>query len=183
DPARVNQALDGIDAALEGFATRLAARGFTERRISYRVDAHYGAQVWDLPIELPCRRFRSDADAEALFEAFHQNHLRVFSVDDRASPIEFIGWTGRVSIRLPQAAAGPDAVDTAAQTTQAGTRSALFDLDDRRDTRIYRGDAIRAGDPIEGPAIIEEATTTLVLPPGTRATLTPHGSYVATLDL
>ncbi|MGE3482840.1 MAG: hydantoinase/oxoprolinase family protein [Gammaproteobacteria bacterium] len=183
DPARVNQALDGIDAALEGFATRLAARGFTERRISYRVDAHYGAQVWDLPIELPCRRFGSDADAAALFEAFHQNHLRVFSVDDRASPIEFIGWTGRVSIRLPQAAAGPETVASVPRTTQAGVRSALFDLDDRRDTRIYRGDAIRVGEPIEGPAIIEEATTTLVLPPGTRATLTPHGSYVATLDL
>ncbi|MBM4226245.1 MAG: hydantoinase/oxoprolinase family protein [Gammaproteobacteria bacterium] len=183
DPARVNQALDGIDAALESFATRLAARGFTERRIQYRVDAHYGAQVWDLPIDLPCRRFATAEDAEALFEAFHQSHLRVFSVDDRASPIEFIGWTGRVSIRLPQAADGPEEVDSVARTTQAGTRSALFDLDDRRDARIYRGDAIRVGDKIEGPAIIEEATTTLVLPPGARVTLSPHGSYVATLDL
>jgi N-methylhydantoinase A len=183
DPARVNQALDGIDAALEGFATRLAARGFTERRIQYRVDAHYGAQVWDLPIDLPCRRFATAEDADALFEAFHQSHLRVFSVDDRASPIEFISWTGRVSIRLPQAADGPEEVDSVARTAQAGTRSALFDLDDRRDARIYRGDAIRVGDTIEGPAIIEEATTTLVLPPGARATLSPHGSYVATLDL
>ena len=183
DRERVNAALDALDARLEPFASRLAARGFTERSVTYRVDAHYGAQVWDLTIDLPCPRFRTQADVDALFEAFHQTHLRVFSVDDRASPIEFIGWTARVSIALPQ----PGQADHAPPATPSsagavGSRSALFDLDDRRTTRVYRGDAVRVGETIEGPAIVEEATTTLVLPPGARALLTPAGSYVATLD-
>ena len=183
DAERVNAALAALDKRLEAFAERLAARGFTERTVSYRVDAHYGAQVWDLTIDLPCRRFDTRADAEALFEAFHQHHQRVFSVDDRASPIEFIGWTARVSIALPQAAEGLETAQAATATRQAGAREALFDLEERHVARVYRGDAVRVGDVIAGPAIIEEATTTLVLPPGSRATLSPAGSYVATLDL
>ena len=43
-------------------------------------------------------------------------------------------------------------------------------------------DDIRVGDEIAGPAIVEEATTTLVLPPGTRARLMPSGSYVVSID-
>lgn len=183
DHARVNAALDALDARLDSFASRLAARGFTERSVSYRVDAHYGAQVWDLSIDLPCRRFETAADVNALFEAFHQTHLRVFSVDDRASPIEFIGWTARVSIALPQPAPANAEEAAAGDARAIGLRSALFEVDERRDARVYRGDALRVGDMIEGPAIIEEATTTLVLPPGSRACLTPAGSYVATLDI
>jgi len=35
---------------------------------------------------------------------------------------------------------------------------------------------------LEGPAIIEEATTTIVLPPGTRAVLSAAGAYVVELQ-
>jgi N-methylhydantoinase A len=45
-----------------------------------------------------------------------------------------------------------------------------------------RGEAVDVGAVVHGPAIIEEATTTLVLPPGTHATLSAADSYVVTLD-
>lgn len=180
DRGAVNRALDGIDAALDDFAARLAARGFGEHRRAYRVDAHYAAQVWDLAVDLPGARFATDADATALAEAFHAAHQRVFNVDDRASPIEFIGWTGRISISLPQQSPAPAAPGGVSRA--GSTRSAIFDLNDSRDTRVYRGSDVCVGDTITGPAIIEETTTTLVLPPRTRATLSPDGCYVATLD-
>lgn len=183
DRARVNAALDELDARLQAFTERLAARGFDQHEITYRVDAHYGAQVWDIAIDLPCARFESAADSERLFEAFHQHHLRVFSVDDRASPIEFIGWTARVSIALPQADRAGDYRQDRPHTASGTTRRAVFDLDMACEARVFRGDAIRAGEVLEGPAIIEEATTTLVLPPGARVTLSNAGTYIAALDL
>ena len=178
DRASVNHALEEIDRHLEIFAARLAARGFNARHTTYRVDAHYAAQVWDISVDLQSARIDSAADVEYLIQAFHASHRRVFSVDDPASPIEFLNWTGRLSIALPQtpttaATTGPPAAPN------VRTRSALFDLDDRQEARVYRGEGIRTGDVIAGPAIIEEATTTLVLPPGTRATLSPAGSFVA----
>ena len=113
---------------------------------------------------------------DELIEAFHANHRRIFSVDDRASPIEFLNWTGRLAIRLPQTkvAASAGVEETGARTS----RTALFDLDEPRETMIVRGDAVRIGEMIDGPAIIEEATTTIVVPPGAHATLSAADSYL-----
>lgn len=181
DRAAVNAALDLIDTQLDAFAARLAGRGFRERHTAYRVDAHYAAQVWDISVDLAAPRFSSEAEVAALVESFHANHRRIFSVDDPASPIEFLNWTGRVSVALPQQHGG-EAIGGAALTAPVGTRQALFDEHDERTTAIYRGERIRVGDDIAGPAIVEEATTTLVLPPGTRARLMPSGSYVVTIE-
>ncbi|MSQ68597.1 MAG: hydantoinase/oxoprolinase family protein [Gammaproteobacteria bacterium] len=180
DRTTVNEALAAIDSHLDSFAARLGARGFNARQTAYRVDAHYAAQVWDISVELPGARLESAADVAQLVQSFHANHRRIFSVDDPASPIEFLNWTGRLSIALPQPlASAPVAPMAPSAPRHIGLRSALFDLDDRREARVYRGEEIQPGAVIEGPAIIEEATTTLVLPPGTRATLSPAGSFVA----
>ena len=176
DRDAVNQCLGDIDKNLAVFAEKLARRGFDERATQYRVDAHYAAQVWDIAVDLPTSRFDSSAMVDELVEAFHANHRRIFSVEDRASPIEFLNWTGRLAIRLPQAkvAANTD-VDAGGTRT---TRTALFDIDDPRSTTIVRGDSVAVGELIMGPAIIEEATTTLVIPPGVHATLSSADSYL-----
>lgn len=175
DRRAVNEALDNLDQRLEVFAGRLAARGFDERRIRYRVDAHYAAQVWDIPIDLPGTRLESETDVQTLVEAFHDGHRRIFSVDDRASPIDFLNWTARLSIALPRARLRAAGASDASTST---SRPVLFGVHDRRDTTIRRGESVAVGETVEGPAVIEEATTTLVLPPGSRATLSDADSYV-----
>ncbi len=176
DREAVNNCLDDIDKNLAVFAEKLASRGFDERTTHYRVDAHYAAQVWDIAVDLPTSRLDSKAVVDELIEAFHANHRRIFSVEDRASPIEFLNWTGRLAIRLPQSKVTVSTVVDATETRT--TRTALFDLDDPRETTIVRGDSVPVGELIVGPAIIEEATTTLVIPPGVRATLSSADSYL-----
>ena len=181
DCAAVNRALADIDDKLDSFAARLADRGFAERSTQYRVDAHYAAQVWDIAVDLPASRVDGPATVERLIDAFHTNHRRIFSVDDPASAIEFLNWTGRLSVRLPQAAmAGGESGRR--HVAPPSSRRVLFDLGDRRDARVVRGDALQVGDVVEGPAIIEEATTTLVIPPDNRATLSRFGSFVVDLQ-
>ena len=172
----VNQCLDGIDRNLAVFAEKLASRGFDERSTHYRVDAHYAAQVWDIAVDLPASRLESKELVDQLIEAFHANHRRIFSVEDRASPIEFLNWTGRLAIRLPQAKVASSAVAGNGET--GSTRTVLFDIDDPRETKIVRGDSVSVGELIVGPAIVEEATTTLVIPPGARATLSSADSFL-----
>ncbi len=178
DRSLVNRALETIDASLDAFAARLAARGFDQASRHYRVDAHYTAQVWDLAIELPAPRIRSDAEQLALVEAFHDAHRRVFEVDDRASAVEFLSWTGRLAVALPTitvTAAGAVAAERRSQ------RAVWFDLEGAIETLVVRGDALAVGETIHGPAIIEEATTTLILPPGSRATLSAADSFLVEL--
>jgi N-methylhydantoinase A len=179
DRALVNRALDDIDARLDAFAARLAARGFTKLTRHYRVDAHYTAQVWDLSVDLPAARIGDDTAEQALVEAFHAAHRRVFEVEDRASAVEFLSWTGRLAVALPEIAVVGQGATRDARPTR---RKVWFDLEGPRDATVVRGDALAIGAEVSGPAIIEEATTTLVLPPGTRARLTANDSYVIELS-
>jgi N-methylhydantoinase A len=53
---------------------------------------------------------------------------------------------------------------------------------EERATRVVTTAAIGAGETIEGPAIIEADTTTVVVPPDTIATATPHGDLTLRLQ-
>ena len=58
------------------------------------------------------------------------------------------------------------------------TRKAYFrELGGMVETPVYLGDALQAGNRIEAPAIIEEATTTVVVFPGSEVGVTELGSY------
>jgi N-methylhydantoinase A len=45
------------------------------------------------------------------------------------------------------------------------------------DTPVYDGTQLGAGASLEGPALIEEPFTVVVVPPGYQATLADHASY------
>jgi len=47
----------------------------------------------------------------------------------------------------------------------------------------YLGESIRPGDAIEGPAAVDEATSTLVLYPGSRMQVTNSHSYLVEIEL
>jgi len=177
DRAAVNDALDAIDTQLEEFAKPLGTRGFTDRAVEYRTSAHYAAQVWELDVSLPSRRLESDRDVAALVERFHAVHERVFAVTDPHSEIEFLNWTGRLTLRLPRAG-GPSAPLGERAAGSERTRPAWFGLGEVRETRVVRGAALRPGSRVVGPAIVEEETTTLVIPPGLEARLSAQGSYL-----
>jgi len=179
DDEKINRALADIDRRLDGFAATLAQRGFDKASRTYRVDAHYSAQIWDIAVDLPADRLRSEEDLNALIEAFHANHRRIYNVDDRASPIEFVNWTGRLSVSLPQSAANPS--PRTGDSGERRVRPVWFDVDAPCDAHVVRGSDVEPNETITGPAIIEEATTTLVLPPGTEARLTPADSYFVSL--
>ncbi len=182
DRKRVNAALDAIRNTLREKAAPLLARGLTEGPITYRVDAHYAAQVWEIDVTLPVLRFTARADEEALADAFHANHARIFSVADPASEIEFLNWTGRMSLLLPR----HDVAEVSRSRTGADSavkhRDAWFGAERASATAVIRDAALVALEPITGPAIIEQATTTIVVPPGLTGRVTAAGSFIVEID-
>jgi N-methylhydantoinase A len=79
DRDSVNAALDAISQDLSHKSAPLLQRGLSQGPIVFRVDAHYAAQVWEIDVTLPSKSFDSDTDVDALIEAFHANHKRIFS--------------------------------------------------------------------------------------------------------
>lgn len=46
----------------------------------------------------------------------------------------------------------------------------------------HRGDQLRPGSTVEGPAIVSEPTSTIVVHPGTTLTTTPYDNYLLEVD-
>jgi len=175
----VNAALKDIGARLEGFAQRLRERGVAEIEVRYYVEARYRFQVWELEIPVAGDHFDTPDDVEALVDAFHQMHERVFAVRDPEQPVEFLNWRGRLTGRVRAASLEPVRELAEKKVRAQRHRSAYFgDGIGRIDTPIYLGDQLAPGGLLEGPAIIEEPTTTLVVYPGTTARISSGGRYL-----
>lgn len=173
----VNTALQEIEAELQDFKDSLATAARAKTTIEFFVEARYKAQVWELDTALPSQRVEGADAVTALAESFHQTHERVHAVRDEGSPVEFVNWKGRISIEPFSPPEAPDPVKGSQSPKPDETRSCFFG-DERVSTPVYRGDNLKIGDTLQGPAIIQEATTTIVVYPDMSAQLSAAGDYI-----
>lgn len=179
DFAGVNAALAGIDERLEAFAAELRARGFDEIRTLYFVEARYRFQVWELEIQVLGNRFNGPADVEALVQEFHRVHERVFAIRDEGQVVECLNWRGRLIATVRAASLAPARTLGGVGADAHRRRGAYFGRE-RLDTPVFLGAQLPPGAVIDGPAIIEEPTSTLVVYPGTTARVSDGGRYILT---
>jgi N-methylhydantoinase A len=175
----VNAALQKVDSELQRFLGTLARKGLETHKIEYFVEARYQYQVWELDTPLPVSRFRTKADVDALVNAFHEVHERVFAVRDEGSQVECLNWKGRLTVHLDS-----PVKEGAAQAKSAGIakpftrrRTYLGEIGSV-ETPIYKGLDLPRGTHIPGPAIIEEPTTTIVVYPGTSARVSDADNFI-----
>jgi N-methylhydantoinase A len=163
------------------FGEQLGEKGIAETSVDYFVDARYAYQVWELEIPLARDRFETPEDVTGVNDAFDAAHHRVFAVSEPGARVECLTWKAR--LRAP---VGREAIEATARGTFAAagreanpraSRSAFFD-GTWHDTGIYMGGSIPTGIELTGPLIIEEATSTLVVPPGAALRVTPLGNYM-----
>jgi len=177
DFAGVNAALASIDARLDEFARRLAERGITNVEKRYYVEARYRFQVWELDVQVPASTFGTQADVDAVVAEFHRVHERVFAVHDLNNAVEFLNWRGRLIAQVKAPTLEPEKEAAKADPKPDRVRKAYFG-NGHVDTSIYLGEKLPAGAEIKGPAVIEEATSTLVVYPGAVARVSAGGRYI-----
>jgi N-methylhydantoinase A len=180
DHEGVNAALAAIARELTEFVVRVGS-GSTDdaarARREYFCEARYANQLWELDVSLGDRdHFRDAGDVAALGEAFDALHQAVFAVNQPGETLETVSWRGDVRIARPQPAL-PDAVDHA-HAPATTTRRVWFE-GAWRDVPVHAGGALPVGSNVTGPAIIEEPTTTIVVPDGASATVRPGHYLVA----
>jgi N-methylhydantoinase A len=180
DTEGVNASLAAIAGDLEAFKAGLAGAEGARVSAAFFVEARYRAQVWELDTALPSSHIEGPEDVAALAESFHRTHERVYAVRDEGSPVEFVNWKGRIAITLFDPPPPPDATAQPHAATPTSHRDCYFTETGRVRTPIYRGDALAPGAAVQGPAVIEEPTTTIVVYPGLSARLSVAGNYILT---
>jgi N-methylhydantoinase A len=143
-------------------------------------DGRFMGQGFDLVVALPPGPYREAAPLKAAFETAYREK---FALTPPEVPIEFINI--RVAARAP--VAGSEIVLRAAagggaRSAVKGRRPAYFpEPGDFVETLVYDRARLVVGDHFDGPAVIEEEGSTLVVGPGASARVAPTGNLIVTL--
>lgn len=149
--------------------SRLAKQGFGPEAIQtvWTADVRFEGQSYELNVPVG-----SDGNVSKLFADFSQLHERVYSfkaVDEKGVLVSLrvtaLGRSPRV--KLPQTARGDG--------DPKGRRQAWFAGAGFVETPVYERSRLGSGQTLAGPAIVEEACTVTVVPPGRRVHVDAYG--------
>jgi N-methylhydantoinase A len=154
----VNEVLARLEAKAREFIDG-PGDGAIASRIELSVEARYPHQVWELESPVRCERVAGEADLATLCADFHAVHREVFSIADERSGIEFESWHARATCQLREPVS-PRAV-VAARTPH--TRDVYLPGRGLGPVPVWRLDSVPVGETQTGPAIVETATTTVVI--------------------
>src|SRR5262249_17550344 len=101
--AAVNAALDDVETRADEFLAGLGSLPGTPTKKDFFVEARYRAQVWELDVPTP-RRLESDEDVDAVEDAFHATHERIFAVREPGQYLECLLWKARATAVLDKPA-------------------------------------------------------------------------------
>jgi len=168
------QELRALFAGLEAEGrARLAAAGFDGPiRVHRTADMRYGEQIFEVAVDLDPIPWDAGDLLERIAAAFHRRHeeLYTYCLPDRAPVLVNV----RVAV-VGELAAPPEEPPREAgpPASPVGRRSIL--LDQWIEAPLFTLDGLAPGQTIDGPALVESATTTVLLRPGDRASVTPQG--------
>jgi N-methylhydantoinase A len=156
------EALRAMLAEMEEEGRALVARAGVEAAgTTIRAAMRYAGQGYGVDAEI------GTLDREALRAAFEAEYRRLYGRTEPGLPVECVGWRVTVSGPTPRldlaAGAAPQG------SARRGARRAWFG-GRFVEAAVWDRAALALGDVVEGPALVEERESTLVLPPGARAT-------------
>ena len=140
----------------------------------------YVGQVHECTVEIG--NFDNNAKAiDRIKDAFHQRHEELYTYSERHNAVEVVNIEARSTASSTSRSCLLCERARQLQDTLKEHRKAIFSASGKGvRTPVYDGSALGAGAVIEGPAIIEEVTTTIVIEPDWVAKLHSSGSYVIT---
>ncbi len=178
-PERVGRVYEDL---LAEATEQLAADGFRgdEMRFTRHVEGRYPGQVHNLTVPLPDGPI-DETLLRRLEQDFHAEHERRFTYAMPDQPVECLHWrlgaTGNRAAprgRLEHRGAG-------AAKPVSRRMAYMAAVDESVMTEIYDGEKLAAGEHLQGPAVVEFATTTVVVSPGDRLVVQEDGSSLLSI--
>jgi N-methylhydantoinase A len=163
----------------EGRAAITSASVKPRRTIVNRAaDMRYVGQEHAVTVDLPLRFF-DRRDGAAIKRAFDAMHARRYGTAAPEEPAEIVSLRSSVTgiLRKPTLQKIERGTRTPGKAASRGRRQVYFD-GTFRPTAIYDRAALRAGNRIVGPAVIEEHASTTVLAPGDRLEVDAYGNLL-----
>jgi N-methylhydantoinase A len=177
DPAQLEQVFREMEEA--GYADlALEGVGRDDALVTRGLEMRYVGQIFEVSVDVSDLSLGPDVTAE-IMERLHRQHEKEYTYRHETGLGEIINATVTCLGRLPAVQTAAAAACVGETPTPLGERPMLFrQFDDYRPTPVYDGARLTPGSRIPGPAVVEEANTTIVVFPGFDLELTPLQAYV-----
>jgi len=164
----------GFNSLTERALAIMADEGFAEQEVAldYEIELHHPGQLWSIRVGVEAHRF----DQRAARSAFETEYRRLYGhvQDEGTIMVSSLRLTARGSTGDVDMAAGSPSEGLPAPID---VRPVWFPKTGWKETAVHDGSLLRPGDSLDGPALVEEATTTVVVRPGDRVWVDPTGDF------
>jgi N-methylhydantoinase A len=179
DLAKVSRLLERLKKRGEAFLSRsgIAAKA---QRFEFAFQGRYLYQSWDIEVPFDWSGGKlTKSDVSRLVAAFHAMHERIYTIKDEADTVEFTTW----KVRAIGDTGGGRRQGMSLHTQDASPRikshrKVYLGRQGLREMPVYDGTALGAGAQFEGPALIEQPTTTILVLADQKATVDANGNVL-----
>ncbi|WP_027852406.1 hydantoinase/oxoprolinase family protein [Marinobacterium litorale] len=177
DLSKLNRKFDDLES--QG-REHLLSDGFKDNEISCSrsVEMRYVGQIHECNVEIHPGRITREKIA-AVIDDFHKRHEELYTYAEPHNPVELVNIESTLVGKVQKPELAPlKTKGHSADSALIEYRPALFDDQGHwTDTAVYSGPTLDLGRVIEGPAIVEEPTTNIVVRPGWELVLEPNHCY------
>lgn len=147
-------------------------------RLERTGEMRYERQFHELEVPLAAGPI-SAATLQSAAEGFHDHHAQRFGFEVREMPVELLSFHLRATAPAPEVTLRTDEASGGGnEAAPVATRSCHWGTEGAIETPVFRTRALPPSTALEGPAIVEDKDTTIVLPPDFRCTVDVSGGFV-----
>jgi N-methylhydantoinase A len=133
----------------------------------------YGAQIYEIDVLLDAVDWQSPSLIEQIEERFHDRHEELYTYASRDQETVFVNARVTAIGEVPKSGQGQVPATAGSRCIPRTTRKAFFG--EWREIPVYSFDALEHGHVVNGPAIVEAETTTVVINSGDRIAVNDLG--------
>lgn len=142
-------------------------------RIERSAEMRYGEQIFEIDVSLDGLDWNSPSLVDAIEDRFHRRHEELYTYSSPGQEVVFVNARVAAVGEVSQRGEGAKAATQASACKPIGARKAYFGV--WRDIPVYAFDRLLPGHSLEGPAIIEAETTTVLVDTGDRGSVNALG--------
>ena len=192
DRQRLEEEFHGMENRARG---ELRQEGLpVDRMTAHRfLDARYVGQSFELTIDYPAPSSRRSDLQRAIANRFYQAHMQRFGYADRMEAVEIVNLRLKLELEVekPSPRLGNSLEDTDPKPGQSSSSKSESDAsaalieeaevvfrEGVLTTGLYQRERLMPGNRIDGPALMLQLDTTIVVPPGWGGVVDPFGNLI-----
>lgn len=146
-------------------------------RFTYLFDLRYMGEAFEITVPITFHKHLTALALEEAVNLFHAEHKRLYGFNRPDEPLELVNLRVKVLVPQPKPSFTARAQTGKADAALIGQRPVYFrSMFEYVSTPVYAWNLLADGMVLEGPAVIEDGETTVIIPPQHKCTLDDFGN-------